>query len=84
MLSVFGGVFEKGSLAQERNSFTFLSGLARTSLACSLLRSPHLKSVRHSPREKHAKSPGLGCFVANSGWCRGPRLGLCKETRPLC
>lgn len=66
MLSVFGGVFEKGSLAKERNSFTFLSNLVRTSLACSILRIPHLKSVRHSPGEKHANSPGLGCSVANS------------------
>lgn len=46
---MFGGVFEKGSLAKERNGFTFLSNLVRTSLACSTLRIPRLQSVRRSP-----------------------------------
>lgn len=89
---MFGGVFEKGSLAEERNSFTFLSDLVQTSLACSLLRVPHLKSVRtttkkrHRQGEKHAKSPGLERFVENllTLASRGPRLGLRKESLPLC
>lgn len=67
-MSIFGGVFEKGSLAKERDSSTFLSDLVQTSLACSLLRVPHLKSVRHTSKKKHRqgeKSPGLECLVAN-------------------
>lgn len=58
ILSVFGGVFEKGSLANERNRFTFLSNLVRTSLACSIWRAPHLNSVRFTrkKRQRQARS----------------------------
>lgn len=52
IVSVFGGVFEKGSLAKERNSFTFLSNLVRTSLACSIWRVPHLNSVRFTRKKR--------------------------------
>lgn len=39
-------------MAKERDSSTFLSDLVQTSLACSLLRVPHLKSVRHTSKKK--------------------------------
>lgn len=53
MLSVFGGVSGKGSLAKERNSSTFLSNLVRTTLACFLPRVPR-KSVRHTRKKRQA------------------------------
>lgn len=71
-MSISGGIFEKGSLAKERNSFTFLSNLVRTSLACSSLKLPRQKSVKHIRRKRHrqgmkpAKSLGLECLVAKS------------------
>lgn len=77
MLSGWGGVSEKGSLAKERNSYTFLSNLVRTTLACFLLRAPHEVCNTHQKEktdrvgEKLAKSPGQECFVANLlCWCR--------------
>lgn len=63
-MSMFGGVFEKGSLAEERNSFTFLSDLVQTSLACSLLRVPHLKSVRHTTKTQTGRE---ACKVTRAG-----------------
>lgn len=69
-MSILEVSFEKGSLAKERNSFPFLSNLVRTSLACSILRLPRLKSVRHTRKkrhrqgEEHTKSLGLECSVA--------------------
>lgn len=73
----WGGVSEKGSLAKERNSYTFLSNLVRTTLACFLLRAPHEVCNTHQKEktdrvgEKLAKSPGQECFVANRlCWCR--------------
>lgn len=58
ILSVFGGVFEKGSLANERNRVTFRSNLVRTSLACSIWRDPHLNPVRFTrkTRQRRARS----------------------------
>lgn len=70
MLSVFGGVSGKGSLAKERDSSTFLSNLVRATLACFLLRGPHEVCETHQKKktdpvdQKHATSPGRECFVA--------------------
>lgn len=91
LLSVFGGVSGKGSLAKERNSYTFLSNLVRTTLACFLLRVPHEVCTAHQREktdrvdEKHAKSPGRECFVAKLlCWrCEVPARPR-QETSPLC
>lgn len=65
ILSLSGGVFEKGSLAKERNSYTFLSNLLRTALACSVLRLPHPKLARHSRARAACKVlPGPERFLA--------------------
>lgn len=67
-----GVSLRRGSLAKERNTFTFLSNLVRTALACSILRLPHLKSLRHTRKKtqrrgkKQVGSPGLEYFVAES------------------
>lgn len=82
----------KGSLAKEGNSFNFLSHLVRTSLACSMSRVPHLKSVRctrrRGPRaaEKHATSPGLECFHGKVSHARAEKCQArsAKETLPCC
>lgn len=76
----FGGVFEKGSLAKERDSSTFLSHLVRTSLACSVAMVPHLKAQTHQKgrtgdhgRARSALSPqGWGVLGRTlSCWRRG-------------
>lgn len=88
MLSVFGGVSGKGSLAKERNSSTFLPNLVRTTLACFLLRVPYEDTPeRKTDRvdEKHAKSPGLECLWHSScaGAVRYPARPW-KAASPLC
>ena len=67
-----GVSLRRGSLAKERNTFTFLSNLVRTALACSTLSLPHLKSLRHTRKktqrrgEKQLGSLGLEYFMAQS------------------
>lgn len=67
-----GVSLRRGSLAKERNTFTFLSNLVRTALACSTLSLPHLKSLRHTRKktqrrgEKQVGSLGLEYFMAES------------------
>lgn len=76
IVSVFGGVFEKGSLATERNSFTFLSNLVRTSLACSIWRVPHLNCVRFTRKKRQRQARSLqrpwGWNVSWRNRLRGP------------
>lgn len=83
----------KVSLAKERDSFTFLSNLVRTSLACLIL-SPPPKICKAHKRENRneERSPGdpeAMCCGPTAGWglC-GLRLGYgrrhCLSRNSLC
>lgn len=54
----------KVSLAIERDSFTFLSNLVRTSPAC-LIEAPHRKSVKHVRGETGVTSEAQGTLGQN-------------------
>lgn len=74
------GSLRRGSLATERDGFTFLSNLVGTSLACSVRRLPRWQSAQHTRESTHTgRSPrrprgwdelrrSLGQHRACPGW----------------
>lgn len=58
------GSLRRGSLATERDGFTFLSNLVGTSLACSVWRLPRWKSAQHTREKTHTGKKHRAC----PGW----------------
>lgn len=79
----------EGSLATERDNFTFHSNLVRTSLACLILRLPLQESTKHREGQTGVRStacePQAGmCCGLMAGWgVVRSQAGPWKETLPL-
>lgn len=84
----------EGSLATERDNFTFHSNLVRTSLACLILRLPLQESTKHREGQtgvgSRACEPRAGmCCGLMAGWGvvrsqAGPRKVPCLSSNSVC